>query len=226
MSRLVTFGCSNTFGYALSDVWDYKKNIPIVDGPPSKYAWPQLLADKLDLECVNLGIPGASNKQIWHTIINTEFFETDIVIILWSWYNRWCVLDKKQNNNKIKQFHQYQKNNDAKIFFKHLHTTYDMVVDFYLRCNHIETLLKDKIKIIKQGSQECGKIIESRLNVDDDNRQLYDQNVYFVPKWNKVSFLKFNLSNFRDQNNLAHDNKHVGPKTYEKFAMTIYEELL
>ncbi len=26
MNRLITFGCSNTFGQALEDCWDYEKN--------------------------------------------------------------------------------------------------------------------------------------------------------------------------------------------------------
>ena len=90
--RLVAFGCSNTFGQALPDVWDYKKNVSISKQGPSKYAWPQVLADKLNLECVNLGTPGASNKEVWFHIVNTEFKKSDIVIILWPGRSRWCII--------------------------------------------------------------------------------------------------------------------------------------
>jgi len=88
MSRLITFGCSHTFGQALPDVWNN------IRSGPSKYAWPQLLADKLNIECVNLGIPGASNKQIWFRIVKIKFEPNDIVIILWSSQPRWCIIRK------------------------------------------------------------------------------------------------------------------------------------
>ena len=57
--RLITFGCSNTYGHGLPDC-----HVPPNEaGPnPSKVAWPQLLADRRGLECVNLGQPGGSNK--------------------------------------------------------------------------------------------------------------------------------------------------------------------
>ena len=62
--RLVAFGCSQTWGSALPDVWGIKENQTIHERGVSKYAWPKLLANKLDVECVNLGIAGASNKEI------------------------------------------------------------------------------------------------------------------------------------------------------------------
>jgi len=229
MTRVITFGCSNTFGVALPDVWNYAKKQAITDRGPSKYAWPQLLANKLNSECINLGIPGASNKQIWHTIITTTFHQTDIVIVLWSWYDRWCVLDKKQNNYEITQFHPYQKFETGEVFFKYLHTTYDMVLDFYLRCNHIETFLKDKVKIIKQGAQEHGRIRKDvEYNEEEQKakkRLMYDSNIHVVPDWNNVSFFKSSLSDLRDVAPRACDNEHAGPKAHEKFATMIYNDI-
>ena len=49
MNRLVTFGCSHTFGQALPDVWDSKKEEHLFHNGASKYAWPQLLANKLNI---------------------------------------------------------------------------------------------------------------------------------------------------------------------------------
>ena len=39
--RLVAFGCSQTWGSALPDVWDYKKKQQIYEQGTSKYAWTQ-----------------------------------------------------------------------------------------------------------------------------------------------------------------------------------------
>ena len=66
MNRLIAFGCSNTFGQALEDCWDYEKND--VGEYPSKLAWPSVLSKKLDLECHNHALPGASNKLIMNQI--------------------------------------------------------------------------------------------------------------------------------------------------------------
>ena len=84
MTKLYTFGDSNTWGIGLLDIWDAEKNFYLLKKTsnkdsvlhdqvfygPSKHAWPQILADKLKIECINKSIPGASNKEIWLEIIN------------------------------------------------------------------------------------------------------------------------------------------------------------
>ena len=86
--RLITFGDSNTYGQALPDCyWDK----PGLIGP-SKFAWPQLLADKLGMECHNAGIPGSSNKLIMHQLMSFPLLPTDTVVVLWSFPERYCHL--------------------------------------------------------------------------------------------------------------------------------------
>jgi lysophospholipase L1-like esterase len=53
--KLVVAGCSFTEGYGLSN--------------PLTHSWPVLLANKLGLECVNLGFRGAGNEYISNKII-------------------------------------------------------------------------------------------------------------------------------------------------------------
>lgn len=53
--KLVTAGCSFTFGQGLPD--------------PQTQSWPALLANKLNLECINLGHCGSSNEFITNTVI-------------------------------------------------------------------------------------------------------------------------------------------------------------
>ena len=61
MTKLVAFGCSFTYGTALPDVTDTKC---------SNMAWPALVAEKMNIEHINLGVPGASNDLILYNILN------------------------------------------------------------------------------------------------------------------------------------------------------------
>ena len=93
MDRLVAFGCSYTYGHGLPDCIMAKGR---AGKKPSKFAWPHLLAKKLDKELYNAGIPGASNKLIMDTVINFPLKPTDTVVILWSFPNRHCILSHKK----------------------------------------------------------------------------------------------------------------------------------
>jgi hypothetical protein len=95
--RLVTFGCSNTYGQGLKDC----SEPDLRAGPlPSKFAWPQLLANHLKLECVNMSEPGASNKQLWWKTVNFEFEPTDLVIYAATFVNRELVLEDDTDDYK------------------------------------------------------------------------------------------------------------------------------
>jgi hypothetical protein len=90
MNRLITFGCSLTYGHGLPDcVIDGKFPGPV----PSSLAWPKLISEMMNRECVNMAKPGSSNDKIMHAIINFEnFTKDDHVIILWSFVHRGMIL--------------------------------------------------------------------------------------------------------------------------------------
>lgn len=94
MSRLIAFGCSFTYGHGLKDCcFDGIKHHKIdVMHTPSKFAWPQIAADMLDLECVNCSVSGTGNKQILYNIVNFEFKPNDIVVPMWTYFCRHMVL--------------------------------------------------------------------------------------------------------------------------------------
>lgn len=79
--KLVTFGCSITFGHYLPDINDNTNS-------PSKLAWPQLLGDFLDYDVDNQSIPGCSNFQILYNILNYKFNSNDCVVVMWSFTDR------------------------------------------------------------------------------------------------------------------------------------------
>ena len=85
MSRLVTFGCSFTYGHGLEDC-HIEPNKP---GPnPSKLAWPSLLANMLGLEVMNCSNPGASNIHILWKLLNFDFKDDDLCVIMWTHFGR------------------------------------------------------------------------------------------------------------------------------------------
>jgi hypothetical protein len=128
-----------TSGAALDDVWDFENNVSI--NKPSKFAWPQLLADQLNLECVNLAVNGSSNKEISHTIINTpEITSNDVVIVQWTNINRWCVI---QDDLSVKQIVPNKDTGETKIYYSNLHTTSDSLFDIEMRRSWADLYFKN-----------------------------------------------------------------------------------
>lgn len=108
MNRLITFGCSLTYGAGLPDCMHLPsiKNTLLffsnVDNP-SKYSWPALLGQHLELEVVNLGQPGASNVEILYNILEFDYRPTDTVIVMWSTYARDLKFTKNFTDNTKSQ---------------------------------------------------------------------------------------------------------------------------
>jgi hypothetical protein len=103
MTTLHTFGCSITQGHALPDVvrppltaeeeaelgreshWSDEHILA-----PSKYAWPQILGDKLKLSVENHARRGACFQQIARqcAIEAKNIKPNDIVIVMWTYFSR------------------------------------------------------------------------------------------------------------------------------------------
>lgn len=197
MTRLVAFGCSYTRGTALDDVWDFKNNCSIFPHP-SKYAWPQLIADKLNLECINLGKGGYSNKAIWHSVLNFEFKYDDLIFIHWSYLDRYHFFEDKTSGHIID--HKSNAPRD-RAFFKFLHSDYDMCMDMYMRANHIDSYLVGK------------------------NRYHLQLETTSAPDWNNVQFLDTRLDYFKTQHPRANDCSHPGALAHRDFANSILQKL-
>lgn len=108
MTTLHTFGCSITQGFALPDVVRpilddlgnplsneaiEARGIPWSDihiYEPSKYAWPQRLADKLGIPVVNHARRGACFKQIARQclVAAPTIKPDDVVIVMWTYMSR------------------------------------------------------------------------------------------------------------------------------------------
>lgn len=133
--RIISFGCSYTFGHGLPDCLEDDK---ITQGSfPSNFAFPALLAKKINCESVNLAKSGNSNKEIWHDILNFNFEKEDIAIITWTYFSRFCII----KSNKIKRINPWIE--EEKLFYMNYSNRHDMVLDFYCRLNHIGFYLKN-----------------------------------------------------------------------------------
>lgn len=134
MERLITFGCSNTYGYGLDDCWEDDSN-------PSNIGWAAIMARELGKVYINKGITGASNKLIWHQILRTKFKPGDTVFILWSYIDRHTVLTSK---NKFIHLHANKlEQPESESYYKLLYASYDSKLMSTLYVDHATRLLTD-----------------------------------------------------------------------------------
>jgi len=212
MSRLVAFGCSNTYGEGLPDCWVLSPSgRNMRDGPnPSKFAWPMVLSNIMDLECVNLSLPAASNKWICDKVLNTELSSTDTVVIMWSYVDRTCFF---QDDNTFKRLMIQDVTNDAmpessdkkytKGFYKRFYTRTDLLIETFMKINFAKLFLDTHG--IKNYHFTC------------DNDLVLNK----APVWNCTNFtLPDALSgNMPDK---ALDNQHPGPITHSTMASQMH----
>lgn len=137
MNRIITFGCSLTYGHGLSDCF-----IPPHDPghQPSKLGWPYLIAESLNKKCINLSNPGSSNKRIWNSIVNFDYEESDIVFILWTSEVRTSIIHK----NHISDIGPW--NNE--FYYKDMFDENDALLMSKLYVNHANIFLKSKSVIV------------------------------------------------------------------------------
>lgn len=112
MRRLVTLGCSHTYGEGVKN--------------PSKESWPAILSQMLNYELLNLGESGGSNRMIQHHIYNLDLRPDDMVICLWTYPDRYHFFEDQNTHTGL--INPYQ-NNMSDLWFKHFHTSYNEIFD-------------------------------------------------------------------------------------------------
>ena len=100
MKRIVAFGCSHTFGMGLEDCFLGEEQKFKSPKTSSKFAWPNLLANRFNVDCYNQSIPGGSNFEILQKIIEHEYTKDDIVVVGWTTPQR-DILKNKDGNIRI-----------------------------------------------------------------------------------------------------------------------------
>lgn len=119
MPKLIALGCSNTYGHGLPDVTFPNGMLISPLRKPSNLAWPQKLADLLGYKCVNISRPASSNKLIAYRLLEQEIDEDDIVVFLWSFLLRTCIVDDaalphEPLDERVKYLHRWAANTNQK----------------------------------------------------------------------------------------------------------------
>lgn len=194
MSRLIAFGCSITYGHALSDCY-----IPPYSAgyEPSKLAYPQLVADNLNLECINTSHSGSSNKDIWHKVVTFEFQPDDVILLQWTYPDRTAIIN---DDNTVTSLASWQDDELSKNYYKNFHTNTGTNIDFYMMFNHVNFMLNKKVLSV--------------TNIKPNN------NIYNNPPgWNEFSFVDLYIDAMsKEHNSIALDGVHPGELAHEQLA--------
>lgn len=206
MPRLITFGCSFTYGQGLPGC-KLGNNYSKISNSPSELAWPALLGNLLKLETINKGIPGASNLEILYQILNFKFNKDDIIVIMWSLSDR--DLFFISNKNKFKPYRQLGLwlTNKTGFVFKWLQNfnVVDQIVKSWIYMNHADLYLSsNNLKYIHFPAKPS-ELLEYKPSFIDNIKNLY---------LNGQSYI-----------DTCENDPHPGPRSHELTANTIYKIL-
>lgn len=141
MNRLITFGCSLTYGVGLSDCWPNLSK-------PSKLSWTNIVANSMGKKLVNRSRPGSANKGIWYHIHKFNFKQDDTVFILWSYPERHAIIKSPliglPNTIKNLQIRSIDHDESSKSYYTDLYNNYDSILMSQLYIDHANRILADK----------------------------------------------------------------------------------
>jgi hypothetical protein len=164
--RLITFGCSYTQGIGLDggtfqdhEYYRSPQDTILNIKPASEHAWPHLLADKLNLECVNLGRGGSSPKFTLQMIKEFQFQPSDTVIIQWPSVDRRVIWAEEGSDDSMpydpKVFIEFSPQESvAEDYFKEYHTYFDSLWHAGLLIESAHNHLKDITKAVYSVSDD------------------------------------------------------------------------
>ncbi len=200
MRRLVAFGCSCTFGTGLDDCLpDPVTNKSCAD--PSNLAWPKLIADKLNLGCVNNGKSGISNKGIWHKLTDYDFKQGDIVLVMWTNIDRTSIIKE----NKLINIGAWGEDPVSKWYYRMMYNDNDHKIDTDLRIAHASSFLS---------------------NLGINHYHLSVDSIIYKKMSKDTNFLNIEpFRHFAMPYELAPDNNHPGKEVHIAYAEKIMNEL-
>lgn len=188
-NKLVTFGCSFTFGHGLSDC----HVSPDYPGPtPSIYAWPSIVSNSLNNRLDNISRCGASNLEILYKILNYNFNNNDLVVVMWSKPDRDLIF-KDQSMIPLGVWDTDTLTKD----WLNVHSEEDLATRSWLYIHHASLYFKEKQ--IKHYN------IFAHLHFLKKHK----------PSFLNIDYLEIEMGEGIDK---ALDGKHPGPKTHKMIA--------
>ena len=154
--KLVTFGCSHTYGHGLSDcIAEDGSNGPTA----SQQAWPSILSGLTDMKVDNASRPGASNLMITKAIVDySKYDKNTVVVIMWSNNNRETIY-KPGGEEKLhmlpgflsagmpKDFWWDKEDTfkkDVTTYYETFHEDWNATLNQMIRMNFVHAFLKSK----------------------------------------------------------------------------------
>lgn len=189
MSRLIVFGCSFAYGFALPDCFDRTMR-------PSKFCWPVIVANAMNRRLINKAWPASSNKRIWHTIKNFKFKPDDIVIISWSYGHRSCIIKNKWNVKNL--INSDTDELESLAYYEHIYAWYDSVLMSRLFVDDANNFLTKK------------SITVHNLFLNSDWHSLLKNDHVVVP---------IHMEDYIDNYPKALDNSHPGLECNRAYAI-------
>jgi len=214
LARLFTFGCSHTYGHGLADC-----NVKGHPGDkPSRLGYATILANSLDRKVMNFGIPGASNKQIlWKLIQKLPNIHpvADTVVIQWSYVERNMIWQEQMDNLAAGPIEQmitpWGPDKRSKIWFKHINTLVDDMLNSALYVNHAYLLLSRadiKFVMIKPP--------------DDSNSKHRHWGIFDRALLSEIDLEELNVTDVAIDK--ATDGVHSGPISNKNYAELLYNK--
>jgi hypothetical protein len=208
MSRLIAFGCSNTYGQGLPDCHLIDRTGGYRAGPhPSKHAWPSVLGKLLNRETINLGSPGASNRAIWNNIVNFNFNSDDIVVCHWSLIHRYAVIKKDcKIDLGLWDIPEYKISEAWVRYITEINDDYDRMLESVALIDHANLFLKTRVPVL--------------LNVSFNQVEFENK-----PKWCNFKF-DLDAAYYNIEFPLALDNAHTGLQGHKELAKQLFKFIL
>lgn len=200
MQRIVTFGCSITYGHGLSDC-----HIEPDDPGPvhSKQAWPSVLSKLLNVPVTNQSECGISNLEILYKILSFDYVEGDCVVVMWTYTGRDLIFgDKnlfgKQKNTRVGVWQHTEFSNK----WMDVHSMADTATRAWFYIHHATLFLESKGITVYNVFADYGELKRYKPKAIDV----------------RVNDIGIRASDSIDK---ALDNRHPGPKTHMKIANKI-----
>jgi lysophospholipase L1-like esterase len=186
--RILAFGCSHTYGWGLSKNTD----------EPSQHAWPNVLAKMVKFPVLNFSKPGASNKFIWHSLMNTNIKDDDIVLVMWTYPHRTCIIEDLDFDKSFKHMSINDTDNASKTYYKELYNDIDSGIETWSRIDHANRF--------HQGKNIINTICTRDLNISQ-------------PHWcNTIIHCPTLFNQIENMYPKAEDGVHAGKQAHQEFA--------
>jgi len=162
-----------TYGHGLTDCHIPPHNPGLVH---SKLSWPAIVSKLLDIEYVNNGICGASNKQILMEILKFPLREGDIVVVQWTYAHRSMVYKQNEGFHQVlpplKKYMPTESYLFSESFYK-VHPNHDLLISSHLDIHHANLYVTINNDIFNFHTDSTLDLVSPSFKIKSNGVNLY-----------------------------------------------------